>query len=121
MADKLGTGAEYLITTRDLTSGQTAQAVSSVLAAQRGGNSLIYKTFDSRQDTVNGKPVTVQQFAYVDSGGFTGAVPRVIQGTDYIFVTGNKAVIVTLLATPRDSGRRAAVIRFLRPQPVVLG
>jgi hypothetical protein len=75
-----------------------------VLAAQRGGNSLIYKTFDSRQDTVNGKPVTVQQFAYVDSGGFTGAVPRVIQGTDYIFVTGNKAVIVTLLATPETVG-----------------
>jgi RsiW-degrading membrane proteinase PrsW (M82 family) len=104
VADKLGTGAEFLITTRDLTEGQNVQSVSSVLAAQRGGESLIYKTFDSRQETVNGKPATVQQFAYVDSGGLTGAVPRVTQGVDYIFVTGNKAVIVTLLATPETVG-----------------
>jgi RsiW-degrading membrane proteinase PrsW (M82 family) len=104
VADKLGTGAEYLITTRDLTAGQTVQSVSSLLAAQRGSDSLIYKTFDTRQDTVNGKPVTIQQFAYVDSGGFTGAVPRVVQGLDYIFVTGNKAVVVTLLATPETVG-----------------
>jgi RsiW-degrading membrane proteinase PrsW (M82 family) len=104
VADKLGTGAEYLITTRDLTTGQEVQSVSSVLAAQRGSNSLIYKTFDTRQDTVNGKPATVQQFAYVESGGFTGAVPSVVQGVDYIFITGNKAVIVTLLATPETVG-----------------
>ena len=104
VADKLGSGAEFIVSTRDLTTGQDVRSLSSLLAAQRGGNSLIYKTFDSRQDTLNGKAVTVQQFAYVDSSGFTGAVPRVFQGTDYIFITGNKAVIVTLLATPETVG-----------------
>jgi RsiW-degrading membrane proteinase PrsW (M82 family) len=104
VADKLGTGAEFIVTTRDLTAGQDVKSISSLLAAQRGANSLIYKTFDTRQDTVNGKPVTVQQFSYVDSSGLTGALPHVTQGTDYIFVTGNKATIVTMLATPETVG-----------------
>jgi hypothetical protein len=44
------------------------------------------------------------EFAYVDSGGFSGAAPRVIQGTDYIFMQGSKAVVVTMLAAPETVG-----------------
>jgi RsiW-degrading membrane proteinase PrsW (M82 family) len=104
VADRLGTGAEFIVTTVDVPAGASAKAVSSVLAATRAGNNLIYKTLDTRQDTVNGKPVTVQDFAYVDQGGLTGAAPRVIQGTDYIFVNGGKAVVVTMLASPDTLG-----------------
>ena len=50
------------------------------------------------------KQAQVQEFAYVDSGGLTGAVPRVTQGTDYIFIQNNKAIVVTMLATPDTVG-----------------
>jgi RsiW-degrading membrane proteinase PrsW (M82 family) len=104
VADKLGTGAEFIVTTLDVPSGGNAKTVSSLLAGVRGGNNLIYKTLDTHLDTVNGKPVTVQDFAYVDSGGFTGAAPRVTQGTDYIFINNGKAIVVTLLAAPDTVG-----------------
>ncbi len=104
VADKLGTGAEFVITTQNLPAGGNAQSVSSLLAAIRGGNNLIYKTLGTHQATVNGKSATVQDFAYVDSSGLTGALPRVTEGTDYIFITGNKAIIVTLLASPNTMG-----------------
>jgi RsiW-degrading membrane proteinase PrsW (M82 family) len=104
VADKVGSGAEFLVTTRDLKGGKDLRSVSSLLAAERGSGNLIYKVIDSRPTTVNGKQAQVQQFAFVDSGGFTGAVPRVIQGTDYIFMQGDRAVIVTMLATPDTVG-----------------
>jgi protease PrsW len=104
VADKVGTGAEFIVTTRDLKGGQDAKAISSLLAAERGSGNLIYKLIDTGPGNVNGKAAQVQQFAYVDSGGFTGAVPRVIQGTDYIFIQGNRAVIVTMLASPETVG-----------------
>ena len=104
VADKIGSGAEFAVTVKDLKDGKDAKAVSSLLAAERGSGNLIYKLIDSQPATVNGKQAQMQQFAYVDSGGFTGAVPRVIQGTDYIFVQGDRAVVVTMLATPDTVG-----------------
>jgi RsiW-degrading membrane proteinase PrsW (M82 family) len=104
VADRVGSDAEFVVVAQDLKSGQDVKAVSSLLAAERGNTSLIYKVIDSHATTVNGKPAQVQQFAYVDSNGLTGAVPTVTQGTDYIFMQGNRAIIVTMLASPDTVG-----------------
>jgi hypothetical protein len=104
VADRVGTGAEFALATKDLTGGKDLKTVTSLLAAERGSGSLIYKVLDSHKTSINGKDAQVQQFAYVDSGGFTGALPRVIQGTDYIFTQGDRAIIVTMLATPDTVG-----------------
>jgi hypothetical protein len=56
------------------------------------------------QETIQGRNATVQEFAWVDPGGLTGAIPRVIQGVDYIFITDNRVVIATLVATPATIG-----------------
>jgi RsiW-degrading membrane proteinase PrsW (M82 family) len=104
VSDRVGSGAEFLVTTKELKSGQDLRAVSSLLAAERGDGNLIYKMIDSRPVVINGKQAQMQQFAYVESNGLTGAVPRVVQGADYIFMQGGKTVIATLLATPDTVG-----------------
>ena len=104
VADRVGSGAEFVVVSKDLKAGQDLRAVSSLLAAERGNDNLLYKVIDTHPALVNGKQVQVQQFAYVDSGGLTGAVPRVTQGTDYIWMQGNRAVVATMLATPDTVG-----------------
>jgi hypothetical protein len=104
VADKVGTGAEFVVVTRELKDGQDLRAVTSLMGAERGSGNLVYKVLDSQPAIVNGKQAQRVQFAYVDSGGFTGATSRVIQGTDYVFMQGNKAVIATMLASPETVG-----------------
>jgi RsiW-degrading membrane proteinase PrsW (M82 family) len=93
------TGAEYSISTVVLESGQGTQTVVSQLSGQRGTDYALYKA-DSTDVVVGGKTALRQDFAYVASNGLTGAVPEVTQGLDYIFIDGDRAVIVTLTATP---------------------
>ena len=104
VADKAGTGAEFVVKTMELPAGKDANAIPSMLAAARAANNLMYKVVRTSEETVNGKAAMVQDFAWVDQGGLTGALPQVTQGTDYIFVNGNKVVVVTLIATPDTIG-----------------
>ena len=105
VADKTGTGAEFAVNAVALKPGQDAQAVASLLAAQRGGENLLYKVLRTGQAEVSGKPAVMQEFAYVDSGGLTGATPQVTQGVDYIvLVGGDRAVVISLYAAPDTIG-----------------
>ncbi|MGQ9815106.1 MAG: hypothetical protein ACUVR3_08140 [Candidatus Roseilinea sp.] len=74
--------------------------MTSMLADVRGANNLMYKVVRTGETTVNGRPATLQEFAWVDQGGLTGAVPQVTQGVDYIFVNGGTVIVVTVIATP---------------------
>jgi RsiW-degrading membrane proteinase PrsW (M82 family) len=102
VVDNLGTGAEFSIVTRPLESGQDAKAIASQLGGERSTDYAVYKTLDASNATVNGKDALVQRFSVVDSLGFSGALPEVIEGVDYIFVEGSRAVIVTLMTSPDD-------------------
>ncbi len=104
VADKVGSGAEFIVVSKDLKPGQDVRAVSSMLAAERATSFTAYKMLDTRPAIVNGRQAQVQQFAYVDTAGLNNAAPRVIQGTDYIFMMNNRAVIATLLAAPDTIG-----------------
>lgn len=104
VADKVGTGAEFMVATRELKEGQDMRMLTSLMASERGSGNMVYKVLDSQPAVVNGKQAQRVEFAYVDSGGFSGATPRVIQGTDYIFMQGSKAVVATMLAAPDTVG-----------------
>jgi RsiW-degrading membrane proteinase PrsW (M82 family) len=97
--DTLNTGAEFAITTPAIENAQTAEGVAAQLAADRSGAYSVYTVVESGKATVNGKPAFVQRFAYVVGGDLTGSVPEVQEGLDYIFVDGQRAVVVTLLAS----------------------
>lgn len=100
VADKTSTGAEFAVRVITPKSGQDARAIANLLAAERGADAILYKVSRTTTETVNGKPAIVQDFAFVDQGGLTGAVPQVTQGRDYIITSGDKVVVVTLFAAP---------------------
>ncbi len=103
-ADRTGTGAEFVVRRIELPAGKDIKAVMSILAAERAANNLMYKVVRTGEESIQGRAATIQEFAWVDQGGLTGAVPQVFQGTDYLFVSGDKVVIATLIATPDTIG-----------------
>jgi hypothetical protein len=104
VADRTGSGAEFALRLVDLPAGGDVRAVTALLASERAENNLTYRVVRTSQETIQGRNATVQEFAWVDPGGLTGAIPRVIQGVDYIFITDNRVVIATLVATPATIG-----------------
>ena len=102
VSDSLGTGAEMAVFEFPLASGDDADGVAALLAAERGTDFRMFKVMSSGNTIVNGRPALTQSFAYVEPNGLTGAAPEVRQGLDYIFVDDGRAVIVTLLTTPED-------------------
>ncbi len=104
VADRTGTGAEFIVRTMAMPAGKDVKAITSMLAAERAANNLMYKVVRTSETTVNGRPATLQEFAWVDQGGLTGAVPQVFQGVDYLFVSNNSVVVVTVVATPDTIG-----------------
>ncbi|HLF26597.1 MAG TPA: PrsW family glutamic-type intramembrane protease [Anaerolineae bacterium] len=110
----LGTGTAFAIATRPAEGAVDAQGIAAQLGGERSTDFEVYKVIESADTTVSGKPAFTQRFAYVDPGGFTGAVPEVQEGVDYIVVEGGRAVIITLLTTPDDLPNvEPAFARFL--------
>ena len=99
VVDTLGTGAEFIIATHVL-AGPDAQSVADQLAGERGTDYPVYKVTESEPVTVNGKAALSQRFTYVFGGSLTGGAPAIYEGRDYIFVSGQQATVVTLVATP---------------------
>lgn len=102
VVDTWGTGAEFAIAVRPLEADTSADAVAAQLAGERSTDFVLYKVTESGTTEVGGRPAVVQQFAYVDPNGLTGALPEVRSGVDYIVVDGERAVIISLLTTPDD-------------------
>lgn len=104
VADRAGSGAEFVVRSMAVPAGRDVKAITSMLAAERAAGNLTYKVVRAENATVNGRPATLQEFAWVNQGGLTGSIPQVIQGVDYIFVNGNTAIVVTMIATPDTIG-----------------
>jgi hypothetical protein len=101
VSDTTGTTAEFLITARPA-NGANAEGVASELGGERGTDFDVYKVQDRALATVNGKVALTQRFTAVASGSLTGASPELREGLDYIFLTGDNAVVVTLIASPDE-------------------
>jgi hypothetical protein len=78
VADRTGSGAEFALRIVDLPAGGDVRAVTALLASERAENNLTYRVVRTSQETIQGRNATVQEFAWVDPGGLTGAIPRVI-------------------------------------------
>jgi RsiW-degrading membrane proteinase PrsW (M82 family) len=100
VSDTMGTAAQFTIQTIDLQGGEDAKKVATQLAVKRGTGFQAYKVLDFSDATVSGKPALLQRFAYVDTRELVKAIPRLMEGEDYIVVDGNRAIIITMLTTP---------------------
>lgn len=99
VADTLGTGAEFVIATREV--GELKEAAAQ-LAGERSTDYPVYKVTESADTTLAGRPALTQRFSYVDDGGLSGAAPELKEGVDYIVMHQGRATIISLLATPED-------------------
>lgn len=101
VVDTLGTGAEFIITTRP-SEGANAESIAAQLAGDRGTDYAIYKVQDRSFVTLrNSSDLALnQRFTAVSGGSLTGADPELHEGIDYIIIKGDRAIIVTLLANP---------------------
>lgn len=99
--DTLGTGAEFVITTRP-TDGANAESIASQLAGERGTDYAIYKVQERSFVTLsNSSDLALnQRFTAVSGGSLTGTDPELHEGVDYIVIKGDQAIIITLLADP---------------------
>ncbi len=102
VTDTLGSGADFVIATRPLDTGQAAKDVAAQLGGERSTDYAVYKVTDSAETAVNGRPALAQRFAYVDSGGLSGAPPELQEGLDYVILENGRAIVITLL-TPSDN------------------
>ena len=102
VSDTLGTGAEFAIQAMDVQAGEDAKRIASRLAVNRGTDFQAYRVLEFADATVNGKPALVQRFAYVETRKLVKALPRVLEGEDYIVMEGNRAIVITMLTTPDD-------------------
>jgi hypothetical protein len=100
-SDRLDRRTQITLAERRLAQGYAsgATAVASLLAGERSTDYDVYRVLDQSQATLAGRPAMVQRFAYV-SAGLSSAVPRVVEGVDYIVVDGGRAIVVTLVAAP---------------------
>lgn len=98
VADTVGTGAAFAV--RALPLGEE-KAVTTRLAGERAGQFLSYKVIGTGAGSVGGRPAQTQRFVYVEDGGFSDAVPRVIEGVDYLVADGGRTVVITMVA-PAD-------------------
>ena len=101
VSDALGTGAEFRITSAPA-EGATAAEVASQLAGERGTDYDIYKVQERAETQLKGKAAITQRFTVVSGGSLTGGAPEMWNGLDYILISGDNAVVVTLLASPED-------------------
>jgi hypothetical protein len=92
-----GFGTTYSIETRPIDPQATAAQVASLLTLARAQTLTAYRVLDQAAVTVDGRPAYRVAFVFVESNpDLTHAdLPHVVRGVDYVFLAGDRAVIVT--------------------------
>lgn len=110
-----GFQTEYTISQQPLSAGGLNEVVS-LLTLQHGQELMAYRVLDQQTVTVGGREAYELKYAYVESDPNVSHadLPVVIRGVDYIFLNGEKAIIVTYRASESEyGGGLAAFLRFI--------
>jgi hypothetical protein len=106
-----GFGTTYSIERIPVASDATINSVVSLLTLQRGQSLTAYRVLEQKLVTVFGKGAYEIGYVYVESNPDLthNDIPNVVRGLDYIFMSGDHAVIATYWADERvfesDQGR----------------
>jgi RsiW-degrading membrane proteinase PrsW (M82 family) len=77
----------------------TGRSAVPLLTTARARRYDVYRVLGSEETDWKGRPALIQRFAAVERPTFETAVPQVVEGTDYIILDGDRAVVVTMTAT----------------------
>ncbi len=92
-----GFGTTYVIETRPVAAGTTEAQVAGLLALSRGQVLTGYRVLDQQPVTVDGRAGYRVAFVYVESNPDLthNELPQVVRGVDFIYLAGERAVVLT--------------------------
>jgi hypothetical protein len=95
-----GFGTTYIIKNIPVASDATVGQAVSLLSLQRGQALTAFRVLDQKQVTVFGQPAYEVSYVFVESNPDLthNEIPNIVRGLDYIFLTGDHAVIATYWA-----------------------
>ena len=107
-----GFGATYTIRQIAISSEATTSEVASLVTLDHAQNLLAFKMLNQQEVVdINGRSAYMIDYVYVESNPDIthAAVPSVVRGTDFVYLNGDRAVVVSFQADDknyeRDLGR----------------
>jgi RsiW-degrading membrane proteinase PrsW (M82 family) len=112
--DVLETQAQFVIHVVPDVQPAVLRSVISQLAAVRAGEYESYRVLDTQERQWRGRAALEHHFAGVESPTLELVLPHLVEGVDYIVADGNRAVVITMLASPETyAGVEPLFSRFL--------
>jgi hypothetical protein len=95
-----GFGATYVVRKITIVEGVSAAEIAGSVALEHANNLIAFRVLDQREVTVYGRNAFEISYVFVESNPdlTQTQIPSVVRGTDYIFVNGNHAVVVSFQA-----------------------
>ena len=107
-----GFGATYTIRQIAISSEATTSEVASLVTLDHAQNLLAFKMLNQQEVVdINGRSAYMIDYVYVESNPDVthASVPSVVRGTDFVYLNGDRAVVVSFQADEknyeRDLGR----------------
>lgn len=99
-----GFNTTYILRKIPLAANTTAEEISSLLTLGYGQELLAFRVLDQREVTVAGKAAYEISYVFVESNpNLTHKnIPSVVRGTDYIYMNGEYAVVVSYWADDKN-------------------
>ena len=115
-----GFGATYVIHTVVITTDATASEVATIVALDHAQDLLAFRVIDQREVKVYGRDAYEISYVFVESNPDVtdNQIPSVVRGVDYVFLSGERAVVVSFQADEKnydlDFGRFELFLKSLR-------
>ncbi|MFH2038467.1 MAG: hypothetical protein ABIJ65_03430 [Chloroflexota bacterium] len=99
-----GFGTTYSVKVIPIEAGSAVGQAASLLTLQRGQLLTAYRVLEQKKVTVYGKPAYELSYVFVetDPNLTHGDLPNIVLGLDYIYLSGDHAVVVTYWADKQN-------------------
>lgn len=99
-----GFGATYVIHTVAITNEATASEVATIVALDHAQDLLAFRVLDQRAVKVYGRDAYEISYVFVESNPDVthNAIPSIVRGVDYVFLNGDRAVVVSFQADEKS-------------------
>lgn len=99
-----GFGATYVVHTVAITNEASASEVATIVALDHAQKLLAFRVLDQRAVKVYGRDAYEISYVYVESNPDVthNAIPSVVRGVDYVFLNGERAVVVSFQADEKS-------------------